>query len=402
MMFERLSRWLEGETRLRVDAPPHEAASHFMKTGIPVYAQKPLHDAYECSVATRRKKRAIASCAERGWHCTVLRERGIRVLLKRAAHRPGIAAGLIFALILLFESGRFVWQIRIEGNEELSDKEILDILREEDFYVGCRYPSVDLHALCNEIPQKFPKIAWISVNMMGSVAEVVLTEYRERLPQVSEKEDKAYDLVASREGQIVRFELSCGRPTVSVGDTVEKGQLLAAGFSEKETGPVLRPSSGRIYARVVRTLSESVPLKYAERTAGEGELTLGTVNILGKDLIFFKKGLQSSGNYGIVYDESIEEYRPTVFGIAIPLTVKKTYLSPVDVKVLQRSREEAETLAKEALMRKLRDRCAEILSVSTETAEEGGVLTVRAVAVCIEDIAERTEHRPAEPDSSTE
>ena len=221
--------------------------------------------------------------------------------------------------------------------------------------------------------------------MMGSVAEVEVSEYIKKEPQVPQDGDGAVNLVSGYSGQIVRFELSRGRPVVSVGQMVEKGDLLVAGYSDKESGPLPRPSSGKVFAKVFVEESLTLPYEYTAEKRKEPILIQKSANILGKEIFFYKKGLQSWEKYDIVKDE----YRPSVFGTALPFTIVKSYLVPVEEITEHRDRDKTGKELRERLLSLLRAESDEILSVTFTESERDGALTVRACAVCVIDVAVR-------------
>ena len=73
--------------------------------------------------------------------------------MKRYSKRIGLLAGvLVFALVLLL-SGEFVWEIRVNGNELVSEQEILQSLEEMGLKRGV-WKTVWMyrswHCLCEE------------------------------------------------------------------------------------------------------------------------------------------------------------------------------------------------------------------------------------------------------------
>ena len=95
---------------------------------MPVRRQESCGGAYECTLERRFAKPFEKVCAQNGWRYTVLSERGAAVAAKKALRRPGLIVGLILAVIALFESSCFVWDIKISGNETLSNEEVRAIL----------------------------------------------------------------------------------------------------------------------------------------------------------------------------------------------------------------------------------------------------------------------------------
>lgn len=190
--------------------------------------------------------------------------------------------------------------------------------------------------------------------------------------------------MAKEAGEILRFELSSGRAVTGVGQTVKAGDLLVAGYSEKETGLHPRASSGRVYARVLRTKQLFIPYEYTVKTESEPILLEKSINILGKGLLLHKNKLKFSEEYGIIEDE----YRPTVLGIALPLRVQVTKARVYTESTATRTKEEALQLGKDLLIQELRTDSSEILSLSFKSQETENGITLYLTAECIANIAE--------------
>ncbi len=383
-MIGRVARFFSGEVRLYIQASPHLGANLFIFSGLSVYDAKPYREGYAVSVERRDKNAVLTLCRKQGYECTVLCEKGLVPFLKKNLRRPGPAVGLILSMVLLWQCSNYVWDIKVYGNERLSEEEVIQILEDHGFYIGCRHSAMDLHELCNDIPIGSDDIAWISVNMMGSVAEIQLVELRER-PKEKPKNEEPVNLVATREGLIVRFELSSGRAVTSVGQTVSAGQLLVAGFSEKDTGLHPKVSAGRVYAKTVISKEVFVPFKSVKQEENPSIPLKKSVNILGKEIFFFKKGRLSVEKYDIV----CEEYRPTVLGIALPLRMKDyravTYSEVETVLTPERAREEA----KRVILGNLLLEGAEILETEFFFEERDDGIHAVCQAECVMDIAKQ-------------
>ena len=377
---------MAGEVCLHFDLPPHFAAELFLLSGIPCYDQTPLENGYECRIEQKDLRRVEALCAQRELPFRILKTRGFAKSAKKALRRPGLILGLLLALFLTFESSRYVWDIEVYGNETLTKEEIVGLLADNGFYIGCRHTSLDLHILCNDLPRIDGRIAWISVNMIGALAEVQVYETRDR-PGGAKEGGLPVNLVAAKEGEIVRFELTGGRPVVGVGQTVETGQLLVAGYSEKETGLFPRASSGRVFAKTVIEESVFIPYEQTVITHGEPVLLEKSANILGKRIFFYKKGLQSGEKYDIVNDE----YRPTVLSVALPFRVTAVCALPQIETAVTLTPAEALERAKEALNETLRAKTGEVLSRSYSYKEQADGVWARVTAVAVVDIAVRVE-----------
>lgn len=383
-MIRALGRFFAGEVRLLIQAPAHLAANLFIFSGVPVYDARPCEDGYAVSVEHRDKQAVMALCQKHGFACTVTGEKGIFPFLKKLLFRPGPAIGLILSMVLLWQCSDYVWDIRVYGNERLSEEEVVEILKENGFYIGCRHSSMDLHELCNIIPIGSKDVAWISINMMGSVAEIQVVELRPK-PENPPKNEGPVNLVAEREGLIVRFELSSGRAVASVGQTVSPGQLLVAGFSEKETGLHPKVSAGRVYAKTMIRKERFIAFQSVEKEENSPILLKKSINILGKEIFFYKKGRLSVEEYDIV----CEEYRPTVLGIALPLRIKAyravTYMENETTLTAAEARDEA----RRDILEELSLEGTEILETEFFYEERAEGIYAVCQAECIVDIAKQ-------------
>ena len=382
-MFKKVARFFSGEVRLRLLAPPFLCANLFILSGIPCFDIENEGTCFLCSVSHNDRKAVETLCRQKGICTEILYEKGFFSFVPKALRRPGLILGVLLGIFCLFQSTNYVWDVQISGNESLSEERVFEILEKYGFRIGCRHSSLDLHQICNRIPMENDEIAWITVNMMGSVAEIELVETRKK-PANDEKEKNPVNLVAKEAGEILRFELSSGRAVTGVGQTVKAGDLLVAGYSEKETGLHPRASSGRVYARVLRTKQLFIPYEYTVKTESEPILLEKSINILGKGLLLHKNKLKFSEEYGIIEDE----YRPTVLGIALPLRVQVTKARVYTESTATRTKEEALQLGKDILIRELRTDSSEILSLSFKSQETENGITLYLTAECIANIAE--------------
>lgn len=385
-MIGRFSTFFEGTVTFCTPLPAHIPADLLFRYGISAIKQERRADGFYFVVPAGLRKKTETVFSFYDVPCKVIGEWGLPSVFKRLILRPGLIVGFFAALLALYGAMQFVWSIKVTGNDRLLYGDVIAILKEEGFEIGSRHSNFDFHKLCNEIPLKHPEIAWISVNMMGAVAEVEVYEYQDAPPPILD-ERRLVNLVAGREGRIVSYRLSSGLAMVSVGETVEPGQLLVAGYSVGETGLHPKTAVGEVYAEVSVYKEVFIPFSYIEKQYTEEILLEKSVNILEKSLKFLK----NTGFSGTEYDTIEEEYSPSVFGIALPLLINERYAHCYVMKNCTRNAEEAMLLAKQELNAQL-DALGGQLSSNEYffyPTDEG----VRAVvqAQCILNIAQQAE-----------
>ena len=166
---------------------------------------------FRVSIAQARRARTLAK--ENGIELREIGKKGALALVFRLKKRAGLIVGAIIAITLLVYSSGLVWDIRIEGASNVSERELKKVFAECGLSVGAKIKDIDCDVLENQILILSDEISWVSVNLRKNVANVEIRELDFAPP--SEEEDFLYsNVVASREGVIVGFGEIDGRPTV--------------------------------------------------------------------------------------------------------------------------------------------------------------------------------------------
>lgn len=312
---------------------------------------------------------------------------GLPALLARYRHRYGAALGLLVSALLIFFSGSVIWEIEVDGALALSESEVIEVLEECGLSVGTLRRSVDIDALENRVLIYSDDIAWISVNIIGTSAEVEIREVV--LPDASDEENApaASNIVAARSGRIVSLENVSGNVSVAIGETVSEGQLLIGGiYGDEESGFRYKRAEGRVRAEVEREFSVEIPRVDQQKVYSEQK-------IYEKYLIFFKKRIKFFSNYRnlpTTCDKiDIEELLPAPNGKELPVGIATVRYSEYSYESVTRTDEQLLALGYLRLEAMLSDALsgAELLSRQTETELCEDSLVLRCRVRCIEDIA---------------
>ena len=239
------------------------------------------------------------------------------------ARRIGLTLGLICACITVFLSGRVLWDIRVVGNQRLDTKEIIELLEKNGICIGTPKKSISTSAIENRVLIESDDIAWISINIRGTVATV---EIKEALPSPPKSNFTASNLVSNANGIIERFEDVKGNLTVKLGDAVSQGQLLVGGVYDSTAfgGVRYTRARGKIFARCEKDFHIEIPLVYTKKVYKGNKKTQ-------KSLIFFKKEVNfftNSRNSYTSCDKIITEDHFEPFGLpGLPFGIRTvTYL----------------------------------------------------------------------------
>ena len=345
-----------------------------------------FEEGYLCFSATLLTSRKItAECERAEIPLELVKKQGLPSLLRRYRLRIGIPVGALICCLLIYFSGKVVWDIRVEGNERLTDAEVINELRECGFSVGCVRSRADTHTVENRVMIHSEDISWISVNIIGTVAEVEIRE--SEITESTVPDYAASNVVAARDGDIELFEDVRGNILLDIGDHVREGELIISGLYGSETeGFRYTAARGRVLARTQREISVSVPLDYRKKTYTGRVYT-------EKYLVFFEKEIKFFGKCGNLYTtcDTIDtvEYLNFFSGGELPIGIRTVRYLEYTVEDAQRSENEAMELAFYKLETELMavSESAELLRKRTEFSVRDGEVSLVCRLEVIEDIA---------------
>ena len=341
-------------------------------------------------------KRLLSKCQACGVAISVARGGGLPLILWRYRCRVGLMLGAVLGLVLLVVSQRFVWDVRVKGNETMSEEEILAELRECGFGVGSYIPDLDAPTLENRVLIASDRISWISIHMEGTVAVVQVIEHVEPSPIESDTKKPA-NLIAACDGQIEYLQLYRGQPVVVVGQAVKKGELLVSGlYDSTHDGYRYTRAAGMVMARTEHSITVEIPLSYEEKVLGEAETGELWLYFFDFSLNFYK----STGKEGGACDIIKEDKELDFWGLHdLPISLGIVRRVPYVMMPAVRTPEQALEVAYTELDGRLAalSENAQLLRKSVKTTITESTLTLECTVTCIENIAVQEEFEMIEP-----
>ena len=335
-------------------------------------------------------KRFEGACGTGNITVEAVSRHGLPVILWRYRRRYGAIAGALLFIFLSLFSGSILWDVRVEGNSKLSDREVVEILDECGLSVGMPVRGIPTALIETRALIYSDDIAWIAINILGSVAEVRIIEDE----GIKNEDVLGSDIVAERGGEILWLEDTRGYQAVQIGQRVEKGQLLIGGKYPSEEGAPERYTvpRGKVFAETVRDFSVFIPFKYEKKVYTGREKHQ-------KYFIFFKKELKFFENCGNLYAEcdtiDTVEYLTLPFGVALPFGVRTVRYLEYERETVTRGEESAVELALYTLRCRMESDVSEGMltkkALSGSFTEDGYELLCRAEY--IEDIALSVTHK---------
>ena len=313
---------------------------------------------------------------------------GLYGFLLGIRHRYGVLIGLLITTLFFAFSSRLVWDIRISGNERLSDYEIESALSDLDLHVGSSLRKIDKNSIETEMLSKNKDIAWISVNRRGTVVYVDIIE-SENIGLTKEQGYPFSNIVAERDGVIEEITVESGIAAVKVGDVVKKGDILISGVVENERGVTLCRASGSVRASGVMDVSAESSAETTEKAPKKHRLRELSLILFNFSINIFKNYGNSTEDCDIIRENRkialFDKYR-------LPIKIEKAYTVEYAETSRVRTQDEMIAVAKRELDGKIYSmfKDADILKLRTVGEFTDGAYRITSRVVYSTDIGKES------------
>lgn len=392
-MRPRLSEILRGSVRVEVSgAVPQRLLNAMSEADMPFWDAVP-QDAFTIRLGLYSRDLRDAKALATRCQCELklLRESGAPVVKRRLRRRVALLVTAVSCFALLAASSLFAWDIRVEGNEQVSTGEILRALAGCGVEPGAFWPGWSSDEIRNSVILDIPKLAWLGVSVDSSRAVIRVRE-RTEAPELVNSEGMG-SVTARTTGIIDSMRVYQGAPLVAVGDAVVAGETLVSGEMPSEVGDTRYVrASAEIRARTWYEMSASAPLEYSGLEQSDSRTRWALV-IGDKRINFYLGSSQTPAGCGKI----ITEYPLAWEGVfTLPVMLVREQTLEYDSAAAAEDEEELsgrlEAVLRSTLERELSGR-GEILDAQFTSSASDGRLVVTMRAECMEDIAEFT---PAE------
>ncbi len=335
-----------------------------------------------CKAADYRTLRPAARAAS--VRMRIKERHGLPFLLKPFRLRWGLAVGVLLFVLILQLLSSHVWIVRVEGNERVTDEAIREVLEPFGVYEGASPGKIDLPQLQLTALERLTDVVWLTVNVEGCTATVEVRERQAAQPIAS---DTPANVVAVRDGVIVRMDAVSGQAMVKEGDAVTKGTLLISGVTDSKVGPLLKHAEGTVTARTTHTLTVTVPFEEEVPSPAPRTISRPCFYFLGIRIPLYAS-VQAEGEYSV----KTENYPLTACGKALPAGIEVTRLIFPEKVICTRDEVQAKAEARARLERLLlelkTDVTVEAEVLSEQKTDEGWTIT--GTYTCLEEIGQIT------------
>lgn len=394
--MRRLINTLRGSARLEAEGPfPERLLNLCAQRGLLFWNVEWLSPTKIQLTVVRRDRDAAIALGEKAL-CTVTLagQAGVPAFLSRFRRRYALLVGLTLSLVMVCVLSQFVLTIDVSGNQQVSTAEILTELRRQGLRPGVYGPGLDETTICHKALINLTDLSWMSINLHGTRAEVLV---REALPEPEIVDETQLGSVMARaSGIITRMDVLSGQAQVQPGDTVLAGETLISGTvdltgpaysGEELIGQMQVRADGKVYARTWRTLTAYVPLQAQVKSYTGSEKSRWAFTLLGQRIEIYGK----SGISFPEYDKISRTWTLTLpGGREMPLAVHREVYRGYTTQTVAVNREAAQEMAQQRLLEALRQALergeGEVVSTDFSIQEEGELLQVTLRAECTEEI----------------
>ncbi|MCL2772379.1 MAG: sporulation protein YqfD [Oscillospiraceae bacterium] len=300
MFFINLYNFLFGYVTVKIKgAKPERFINMLMNLRIKFWGiEKISENELNFKTASRYARKYVFDEIARKTHtnCEIVSKKGIKFLLERHKYRLGLYTGAVAGFILIYMSTFYIWDIKIDKSDYPNNAEIIELLENLGCKTGAYIPKIDPFELQTKAILANKNIAWIAVNIKGTVAYVEVKKREEPVTIVDQTTPT--NVVASKSGKIVYMDAYDGTKVATLDNTVQKGDLLISGaVNSNALGVRIKHAAGKVLAETTRIIEVEIPLKSSEKEYTGNRAEKNTLSILGKNINLYLNNKISMEKY---------------------------------------------------------------------------------------------------------
>lgn len=239
-------------------ADPEQTFTEIGALNIEIRAIRKHSDLTYSFLIPRRKGHALMNiCNKRGDTVKIRKRIGLYWIGRKAVTRPILLIGLIcFFLMALWLPTR-VFFVRVEGNEQIPDRQILAAAEACGIVFGASRREVRSERVKNALISAIPELQWAGVNTTGCTARISVREKAET--EARENIGEFASMLASRDGYVLSCTATAGNLLVKPGESVRKDQVLISSYTDCGLCIRAERAEGEVIAQTNRSLEAVMP-----------------------------------------------------------------------------------------------------------------------------------------------
>jgi similar to stage IV sporulation protein len=219
---------------------------------------------------------------------------GLSFFIMKVRNRFALLLGVILFGSIIYYLSTFVWNIEIITEKYISPYEIRHQIEALGVTPGLRKKNIDVYAIENKITRSNDEIMWVRARIEGVKLKVDIIERQSPPTLISDQTPR--NLVATKDGEVVRIFTTEGTAIVVNGDMIQKGDILVMGEQGKEGSIYPVHAKGEVIAKTFYEKVKEVPLDNKQRTRTGNSISNLYIKALNKK-IYLKNSLITYSNY---------------------------------------------------------------------------------------------------------
>ncbi|MCH5138153.1 sporulation protein YqfD [Clostridiaceae bacterium UIB06] len=224
----------------------------------------------------------------------IVGRRGLAFLLIKVKRRVALVAGIVLFISIIYYLSTFIWNIEISSDKYLSPYEIRQQLNSYGIKSGISKKNINVYDIEEKLMKNNDSIMWVRARVEGANLKISAAERQS--PPTIVSEESPCNLVARRDGEVVRVYTTAGTPVVKTGDVIRKGQILVKGEQGKEGATYAVHAVGDVICRTFYEEIKDVKVNEEKRERTGNKDSDIYIKINGKKL-YLKKSTKKFNKY---------------------------------------------------------------------------------------------------------
>ncbi|MBU3142429.1 sporulation protein YqfD [Clostridium sp. CF012] len=224
----------------------------------------------------------------------IIGRNGLSFFLMKIRSRYALLLGVILFACIIYYLSTFVWNIQITTERYISPYELRNQIKGFGVTQGIKKKNIDVYDIENKILRSNDEIMWVKARIEGVKLKVDVIERQS--PPIIIVDETPRNLIANKDGIVVRVFTTEGTAVVKNGDPIQKGELLVRGEQGKEGSVYAVRAEGEVIAKTFYEEIKDVPLYNASRIKTGNSISNLYIKLANKK-IYLKNSLIPYGNY---------------------------------------------------------------------------------------------------------
>lgn len=232
----------------------------------------------------------------------IVGRKGFAFFIIKLKKRGTLVAGIILFIGIIYYLSTFIWNVEIKADPDLPPYDIRQQLKVSGIKPGINKKKINVYSIEEELIKNNENIMWVRARIEGSKLKITAAE-RKSPPNII-GENTPCNLVAKKDGEVVRVYTRAGTSVVKRGDIVKNGQILVKGEQGKEGATYNVHSIGDVIARTFYEETKDVKINSIKREKTDKKIENYYVNFSGKKL-YLKKSTNKFDKYDKIEESKL-------------------------------------------------------------------------------------------------